>query len=423
MNAIWTRLRESQFTKAVTFIGLGVALAQLINISIMPVLARLYSPSNFGNLAVYLAIVTSVTPIVSGKYELAIVIEKSNKNSIQLLHIALWFIATVTLLTIGLVLSFSEIMIELTNAHSLGLWLYLTPLSLAVFGLVTPFNCLANRHKEYQVISVSKVLMALIASASAVGFGLFGINQGLIISNLLGSIAICVWLIYRYRTNLNIKEIKWNSRKSYLFQKYKSLPIFNATSSFLDGFTSALPILLLSRYFSSEIVGYYALMLRVSMVPFGFFSFAVSQVNLKKVAELTNQNLKVTPYLLKISLVLIICVVPAFFFLSLVAQPLFSWVFGSEWIFAGMYLQILFPAFALKLIVSTISTTLSATGHNQLGALWKISAFILTFFIYTFYAPKVDIDGMLMVMLVTDLGLYIFYFGLIVFSSLRPRKY
>ena len=109
--------------------------------------------------------------------------------------------------------------------------------------------------------------------------------------------------------------------------------------------------------------------------------------------------------------------------LMLYAPPLFSWIFGEEWGLAGVYLQILMPALALKFVVSTISTTFGATGHNRLGAIWKITAFVVTFAVLVIFAPQVDIVGIFVVLLLTDLALYGLYYSFAWYAAGNPLEH
>jgi O-antigen/teichoic acid export membrane protein len=248
-------------------------------------------------------------------------------------------------------------------------------------------------------------------------------DYGLLLSSILATAAVGSWLLYRYRYTLDASVLGWSRRKLLLIQRYRDFPIYNASTSLLDGVRLALPVLFLSRYFPEAVVGYYALTLRVAMAPIGFISSAVSQVNLKKVAELVNQGQPIRPYLVKVTLLLAVVVSPLLIVIILHAPSLFAWVFGEQWRVAGTYLQILMPALALRFVVSTVSSTFGATGHNRLGAIWKITAFVVTLGVFLMAAPRVDITGMFVAVLLTDLVLYSFYYYLAWHAAGHPMGF
>ena len=65
---------KSEFSKNVLTLMTGTTIAQAIPIAISPILTRIYSPEDFGVFVLYTAIVSLVTAISTGKYELAIML-------------------------------------------------------------------------------------------------------------------------------------------------------------------------------------------------------------------------------------------------------------------------------------------------------------------------------------------------------------
>ena len=85
--SILERLMQSHFLKSIAILASGTALAQAIPIFASPILTRLYTPKKFGMLAVFMAIVSSISPAVCGKYEVAMVLTRSNsqgRNCVEL---------------------------------------------------------------------------------------------------------------------------------------------------------------------------------------------------------------------------------------------------------------------------------------------------------------------------------------------------
>lgn len=417
------RIRNSHFIQSVTVLGVGAIMAQLVTIAASPILTRLYIPADFGIAALFAAVVSSITPAICGKYEVAIVVAKKVAQSKQLLGIAFLVAFGISTFSLGFVWFLGESLVELLNAERLGGWIFLAPGALFLIGVVTALNCYSNRLHDYRIISQSKIITALFGVAISIIFGLFGLHYGLLLSSVLATALVSLWLLYHYRTVLDGSLLLWNSQKSILIHRYRDFPLYNATTGLLDGVTVALPIFFLSTYFSDAVVGYYALMLRVALSPINFVSDAVSQVNLKKVADLVAQNQPVRPYLFKVTLALAAIVSPLIILLIFFAPHLFSLIFGDQWRVAGVYLQILMPALALRFVVSTISSTFGATGNNRLGAIWKITAFFVTLVVFWLAAPRVDVAEMFFIMLVADIALYSLYYLLAWRAAGNPLRY
>ena len=68
---------KSSYARNVITLMTGTGLAQAIPIAISPILTRLYSPEDFGTFGLYMAIVTIASVLVTGRYELAILLPKN----------------------------------------------------------------------------------------------------------------------------------------------------------------------------------------------------------------------------------------------------------------------------------------------------------------------------------------------------------
>ena len=82
-------IKSSEFFNNVFILSSGTALAQLIPVMIAPILSRIYSPEEFGRLALYLAIIQILGSLSTGRYELAILLPKEEKRGVQLTLISI----------------------------------------------------------------------------------------------------------------------------------------------------------------------------------------------------------------------------------------------------------------------------------------------------------------------------------------------
>ena len=151
-----------------------------------------------------------------------------------------------TLVFISLFILLQDLIIQGLNAGELGIWFMLIPLSLVFTGITTALNYYSNRLQKYHIISQSRIMFACIVSIFSVIFGLAGYYFGLLLSSLLASVLTSIWLIYKYRSVFKKKIMKWNIRKKILIKRYRDFPIYNASTSLLDGISVALPVFVLS---------------------------------------------------------------------------------------------------------------------------------------------------------------------------------
>lgn len=418
------RLRRNEFARNVAVLASGTAIAQCITVISTPVLTRLYAPAEYGVLALFMAIVTSVTPAICGRFELTVVVAKSETHARQLLAIALIVASFLSAASLVIILIFWNPLVALLDASRLGLWLTLAPIAIFLNGNIQSLKYYANRLREYTVISKSTLLQAIVGVVATIAFGVleFGVN-GLLLGAFLGLSSTALWLNVRYRKDICRQGLVLGRRTLLLIQKYRDFPIYNATTTLLSAIHLALPVFFLTHYFTEAIVGYYGLILQVAQAPLSFLSSAVSRVHLKKVADLVHQNAPVRPYLARLSLGLTALATPFALLLVAIAPGLFASLFGEGWRDAGVYMQILIPGFALRFVVSTVSTALAATGNNRLGAVWKVTAFITTATMLSVLAPTLGVEALFWAIMITDVALYLLYFAVIWHASGHPATY
>lgn len=65
--------------RAVSVLARGAALAQFIQLGARPVVTRIDTSKDFALLAIFIAIVGMVTPVVTGSYKMAMVLRAANE--------------------------------------------------------------------------------------------------------------------------------------------------------------------------------------------------------------------------------------------------------------------------------------------------------------------------------------------------------
>jgi len=416
--------RSGSFLRHLAILGSGTALAQAIPILASPILTRLYSPDDFAMLAIFMAVVGIFTPIICGKYEVALVLPKSQVQAQHLLGIALYFTFIISLI-LAIAFAFSgPDLLSFLHADKLGRWIFAVPVAMLLTGIFTAANYYANRNKDYSLMSKARVVRALLTTSIGIIAGILGSHfSGLLTGFFAGLACASGYIIIRYRMLPIIRLLKWSKAKKLLLCKYRQYPIYDGATGLLNGLTLSLPVIFLSRYFPESVVGYFSLVLRVSLTPVSFISASVSQINLKKVVDLINNGKSPIPFLLKLTALLTTIILVPSIVIIVWGPKLFALIFGSTWETAGEYARIMMPAIAIQFLVSTLSTTMWATNHTPLLGMWKLLSFIVTLIIFMWVSKSKDIFFLLHVFTAANIALYIIYYCAIIYSAKRPRNF
>ena len=103
-------MKNSDFIKSLTVLLTGTLIAQAIGYLLAPILTRLYTPSEIGELGFYLRLTGFLSAIATLRYELAISLPKNHGHSYLLYRLSIR-IAMFTMLfcsVIGLIFLFSR---------------------------------------------------------------------------------------------------------------------------------------------------------------------------------------------------------------------------------------------------------------------------------------------------------------------------
>ncbi|WP_297431336.1 lipopolysaccharide biosynthesis protein [Sulfurimonas sp.] len=347
---------KSEFSKNVLTLMTGTTIAQAIPIAISPILTRIYTPEDFGIFALYLAIVGFISIVITARYEMAIVLPKSDEDAINILVLALLITLSLVVLTTLTIFLFKNEILQLFNAQAVGNLIFLVPISLLFAGLIQTFNYWSNRKEYFKAMSSSQIAQSFAIGSMQPLLGYFSINGGLILGNILGRAVTVFVLVDKFVKNDKecLKEI---NKKSMITQmkKYKDFPLVNSLHAFSDILRSSGSVMLISTFFGTTVLGFYSLSLRVLQVPIRIIGSALGQVLYKKFTTLHNNGENLYPYVKSVVVKLFLIAVPSFGLLFFIAPELFAFVFGEKWRIAGEYSQLLIPYLFMNFLISPIS--------------------------------------------------------------------
>lgn len=348
---------KSEFSRNVLTLMTGTTIAQAIPIAISPILTRIYTPEDFGVFALYIGIVSFIAIVVTARYEMAIVLPKTDKEAINIVALSFMIMMIIISVIIVSIFFFHKEILILLNSEDIGNLLYLVPISIFLAGLNQIFNYWANRKKNFKSMSSSQIGQSLGVGVGQSSLGFLTLSGGLIFGNIIGRFISTYILVKKFIT-YDKNNLKYINKTTVLQQmkEHKDFPLVNSLHAFSDILRTSGSVMLISSFFGTTILGFYALSLRVLQVPVGILSSALGQVLYPKLIALHNDKKSLYPYVKKIFLGLIAIALPVFGVLYIVVPDLFAFVFGESWRVAGEYSRILIPYLFMNFLISPISS-------------------------------------------------------------------
>lgn len=367
------------FLRSVATLSAGTTIAQAIPALISPILTRIYSPEDFGVLAVFMSLTAVFSVLTTGKYELAIVLPKKDEQARKLVRLSLVLTAYSSLILIFIFFLGHEYILRLIDDKNISFWLYLVPLSVFLTAAFEVYRYYSIRHSAYKTISRSTIIKSGTSSVSQVAIGLLSTGPlGLLLGNILSLFTgnISLKNVYSKNSSTNDKESFQLKSLKDVADRYKKFPKFTLPSSFLNSASLQLPIFFLTTFFSNTIVGFYALTQRVLNVPMLVIGNSIGQVFYQKSSEYKNNPriLKILTWslykdLLKIGIFPLAIIM---FF----GKEIFSFVFSAQWEVAGSYAQILSVWIFFVFISSPISNLLFVQERQKEALILQIVIFV-----------------------------------------------
>lgn len=371
------RLPKSRFVRSTALVASGSVVGQGVVVLAAPVLTRLYTPEEFGVLAVFAGILGIVLVLSTLRYELGIALPHTLGSAANVLAVALTSVAGCALLTAIAVGVLNDRIGNWTNTPSLNPYLWLLPVGVALGGTYQGLKYWAIRKRAFNSVARTRLQQGVGMVATQVGFGVAQIGPlGLILGKIVGETAGVVHLVRRilkedltYLGRVHLRRMMQRARRHQRF------PRFAAWAGLASEAGTQLPLILFASLFSPAVAGLYTLAHRVTKMPLALISQSVGQVFLSRVAgparhdDLSDRTLQVFRSLLRLSFA------PLVFF-AVFAPELFGFVFGAAWYEAGRYAQWLMPWLLVTFVLSPSSVLSSVLEKQGASLVYQVSLLV-----------------------------------------------
>lgn len=367
----------------------GTGVAQILPILFLPVLTRVYSPSDFGVVAVYLSVVGILSVCASLRYEIAITQPKNDLDSLSILYICIVSAVGFVSLMLLVLLMYSQYVIEFLGLEQLGVWVYFLPLSVLVAAILQALNYWAIRKEKYKSISYSSITQSGITPSAQVltsynGFTAPQVN--LVLGGVIGQCAAALLLFHNVFPTFKSSAPTINRIKRNFFM-YKEFPLFSLPNAMIGTLALQIPVLFLTKIFEVSVVGAFSLVIRILSIPSSLISSVLSNLLLKKFSEASYTGERISKkFLTKVVVSLTVLMIPYILIIYCFGEEIFIIVFGDEWRVAGEMASILIFSIAIRFVVSPLSALLALRQHVKKGMLWQFS--YLFFMLAIFYVLR-----------------------------------
>lgn len=372
----WSSLRHALFDSRVqgaAWLSVASLISAAVAIIAVPMLTSLYSPDDFGALALMSAIAATIGTIVSGRYEMVCIVaphdEDGNATARQAASVASWLSAAAgalfTAISLVLLLGFSGL-------GKPAIVLLGIPLLIALTGVAAAQSLFDTRLGNYGLLALLTVARSVGVVVGQIIWGHLNPSLAALIVPFLAFSALplfrLAWLLRRYP-----KHNRMSTRE--FLRRYRTYPIYQVPAALANSLSSNITVFALGGAYGVASVGIYSIATRITTAPAAIVAGPVNTVYFREAARLSTDKRKSLRMYGGVVLGLLIVGVVGFLALALLAKPIVG-LLGSDWVSAtGMIYATLTMGLAL-FITAPANSALIAYGQQAQLLVWRVGLVI-----------------------------------------------
>lgn len=272
-------------------LGLGSGIGRGLGIISIPVLTRLYSPEDFGLLAVFAAFVQMIIPLTTLRYLVAIPLPRNDRTAFALL-----------VLCVGLAFGFSAaaaivlaaagpFLFDWVSMPELAPYWWLLGIGTLGASLYEILTMWSTRKRAYGVIARTQILQSALGEGTKILLGLLmlkplGLLVGTVASHSGGLTRLTLNFRHDYLTMW--RGLRWR-HITLVTRRYRGFPIFRLPAQLLLVLSMQAPLLFTATVFGSSLAGQLSVAM---MLTTGVFLIVGQSISRAYYAEAASKNIK-----------------------------------------------------------------------------------------------------------------------------------
>jgi O-antigen/teichoic acid export membrane protein len=373
-------LGQDRFARNVSIMLVGTVLGQGASVLMAPLLTRLYSPSEFGVLSVFMAFLNITVVLAALRFEIALSSARSQGEAINLAALCgIVLVCTTALLSVLAALA-PESWLDALWLGSLEHERWLVPVGFACLGGYFIMLYYATWLHEFPVIARTRISQGLSGPISQIALGLLGLGApGLAIGFVIGQSSGTLLMFRRLVLNrvTVLRRLSWLRIRSAMV-RHRHYALVSSWAALIDALgTNQILYVLVSALYDGRIAGFLFLAERVVSRPLTMVSNSMLQVFMGEAgraarsapAQLRQRFHQIAARQFAIALVWVVVV-------DVGAQLWFGGLFGPTWRDAVPYVQALSIAFLGQAVVQSVQHTMQVLNRPVQAAVWQVGRMV-----------------------------------------------
>jgi len=368
------------FLRSVAVLVGGTAMGHGITAAALPVLSRLYSPTDFSMLAVFAGLVSIVSVVACLRFDVAVALPEGDDEALRLLALSLGAAVACSIGLLVGVLLFPAWIAQRLNQPGLQGYLWLLPVSVLLAGGYSALQMWFVRKKAFALIARSRVAQSTASAGTQIASGAMAIGPGgLLLGHTMNTGAACLLLGYRLLSGHSVRAALGRMslyELSLTFRKFDRFPKYSTFEALCNSAAIHLPVIMIAALAAPKEAGYLMLATYVMQAPMALIGAAVGQVYLAGAAEKHRQG-QLSGFTAEVLGGLLKTGAGPLLAAGIASPAVFGLVFGAGWERAGLLVAWMTPWFVLQFLSTPVSMALHVTGHQRAAFALQLSGLVL----------------------------------------------
>lgn len=362
---------KSKIIKGGFYLTIVNVLSQVLAIVVNIVLARLLLPEDFGLVALAMTFIGFITLFTNMGFGSSIIHErKTTQNQLSSIY---WLNYGLSLVSFIIIIASAQFAANFYEEQKLASIVYVASLSILINPIFIVHYKLLERDLEFRTISQINLVSVLIGSFSAILGAYFGLGVYSLILQTLMAVVVRLFLVLirkKWKPNFyfNFKEIR---QMVWYSMKFKA-------SDMAMYFERNVDYLILGKFFTSVILGYYAFAYNIMYTPVKRISYIFSDILFPSFSSIKNDKVKILKGYYKSLRLIGMVSIPIMTIIAFNAEVIIHTIFGQKWDAAIPIVQILCFAGAIQSISQFGGVIFSSIGKPEVRLYVSIGRTILT---------------------------------------------
>jgi O-antigen/teichoic acid export membrane protein len=326
-------LGASQYLRDVLWQGSGNAAAQVLGIAVMPVLTRLYAPSDFAALNLFSQLVAALAIFLTLRFEYLVMLPADQKESDRVLWLTFRLGAVHIIWLTPLLAVLPGHWPWLQSQGDIANWLWLAPVSAWALSLSVGFQQAVQRKGDFRASATSDFFgRCVYVVCTLLGAMALPSIAGLMISTLANASGKLAWLL---RVGGTQARSIWQCSDASIANSVRRMAWSTSASNLIALVSGLAPMIFIADKYGSNALGQYGLVMSTLYLPVTLLGQAIGQVYYQRACQLHREGNAFNTLLIATTLNLSKVGIPLYALVAAIAPFAYPFVFGADWTVAG----------------------------------------------------------------------------------------